>query len=185
MKLDFRMLRGAAALLVLSAAACGDPNTTDARGYTKAPLENPTVLIGGESESEMARIGAPNRVVAEPIELPEQAAAPPAAAPSLASVDLPEGVTQEMVEAGDEVFNRGSTCFSCHGAQGAGGPLAPALNDGEWLHIDGSYEEILRIINEGVATPMQFPAPMPARGGAALTEEQVAQLAAYVYAISR
>lgn len=185
MKLHFRTLRGTAALLALSAVACGDPNTTDNRGYTKAPLENPTVLIGGEEPGEMAGYGTPNRVIATAIELPEQTDAPAAEAPSLAEVELPEGVTQEMVASGDEIFNSGSTCTSCHGAQAAGGPLAPALNDAEWLHIDGSLDAIVQIINDGVAQPLQFPAAMPARGGSPLTDEQVRDVAAYIFAISR
>jgi mono/diheme cytochrome c family protein len=178
--------RGAVALLAGSLIACGDPPTTDDRGYTKAPLENPQPLITGERPGEMARYGQPNRVVAEAIELPEQA--PPAAEPAgppAQAVDLPEGVTQEMVAQGEEIFNRTSTCFSCHGPNATGGPLAPALNEPDWIHIDGSFEEIERIIDEGVAVPQQYPAPMPARGGATLSAEQLRSLAAYVYAISR
>ena len=48
---------GAAAALVL--AACGDPNTSDARGYTKAPLEHAGVLIKGEGSSAMDSLGTP------------------------------------------------------------------------------------------------------------------------------
>lgn len=185
MKLQFRTVQAVSALVMLGFAACGDPDTTDGRGYTKAPLENPTVLIGGEEPGEMAEYGAPNRVVVTAIELPEQTDAPAQAAPSLASVELPAGVTMEMVEAGDEIFNSGSICYSCHGAQAAGGALAPALNDGDWIHIDGSFDAIAEIITTGVAAPQQFPAPMPAMGGSPLSEDQVRQLAAYIYAISR
>ena len=48
---------GLAALIVL--AACGDPNTNDSRGYTKAPLEDPGVLIKGEGSSAMDSLGSP------------------------------------------------------------------------------------------------------------------------------
>ena len=51
-------LSGSAAVVVL--AACGDPNTTDARGYTKAPLEHAGVLIKGEGSSAMDSLGTPN-----------------------------------------------------------------------------------------------------------------------------
>ena len=46
----------AIALLVV---ACGDPDTNDDRGYTKAPLEHPTVLVKGERPSDMDRLGDP------------------------------------------------------------------------------------------------------------------------------
>ncbi|HSJ23127.1 MAG TPA: c-type cytochrome [Longimicrobiales bacterium] len=103
---------------------------------------------------------------------------------ALPMVELPEGVTQDMVAAGQQVFNQ-QTCFTCHGRNATGSPLAPALNDGEWLNTDGSFDEIVRVIREGVAQPVQFPAPMPAMGGAPLSEDQIRQVAAYVYAVSR
>ena len=181
-----RWARTAGAVLVVAAAgACGDPGTTDGRGYTKAPLEDPGVLIGGEHAGEMARYGSPNRVVVEELQLPEQVATAAPDAGAVAAVDLPEGVTQEMVTAGQTIFGGAGMCFACHGANGAGGPLAPALADGEWLNIDGSYDEIVTIINSGVANPVQFAAAMPPRGGAPITDEQVREVAAYVYSISR
>jgi mono/diheme cytochrome c family protein len=186
MKANTRARIGAVALITLVVAACGDPDTTDRRGYTKAPLENPQPLIRGEQPGEMARYGQPNRVVAEAIVLPEAEPVPVAgpAAP-VATVDLPEGVTQEMVAQGEEIFNRGATCFTCHGAGGIGGPLAPALNEADWIHIDGSFDSIVQIIVAGVPVPQQYPAPMPPLGGSALSDEQVRQIAAYIYAISR
>jgi mono/diheme cytochrome c family protein len=90
-----------------------------------------------------------------------------------------------MVASGQTIFGGGGMCFACHGANGAGGPLAPALNDSEWLHIEGGYDEIVALINEGVPTPVQFAAAMPPRGGAPITDEQVRDVAAYVYSISR
>jgi mono/diheme cytochrome c family protein len=107
------------------------------------------------------------------------------AAPTVgANVELPEGVTQEMVAQGQQLFNQ-QICWTCHGMNATGGPLAPALTDQEWLNADGSFESILRIIHEGVPAPVQYSAPMPPMGGAQLTEEQMRQLAAYVYAVSR
>lgn len=174
-----------AALMIAAMAACGDPETTDNRGYTKAPLEDPSVLIGGEHASEMSEYGGPNRLVVEELRLPEELPGAQTEGPALAAADLPEGVTQEMVTAGEAVFGGPGMCFACHGANGAGGPLAPALNDSEWLHIEGGYEELVAIITDGVASPVQFAAPMPPRGGAPLTDDQVREVAAYVFAISR
>lgn len=174
-----------ALLVVVTASACGDPESTDHRGYTKAPLEKPGLLISGERRGTMADYGSPNRVVAEELRLPEEVAVAEAPVGESPAVDLPEGVTQEMVAAGQTLFGGGGMCFACHGANGAGGPLAPALNDSEWLHIDGGYDALVEIINAGVPTPVQFAAAMPPRGGAPITDEQVREIAAYVYSISR
>jgi mono/diheme cytochrome c family protein len=116
---------------------------------------------------------------------PPAAAPPPAPPPAAVQVDLPEGVTQDMVAAGQQIFNGAGICYTCHGQDGAGGSLGPGLRDQEWLHIDGSYESIVNNILNGVAQPIQYPAGMPARGGANISDEQVRQVAAYVYAISR
>ena len=48
--------------LALVLAACGDPDSNDPRGYTKAPLENPGWTIEGEEPSAMAELGDPIRV---------------------------------------------------------------------------------------------------------------------------
>jgi mono/diheme cytochrome c family protein len=121
----------------------------------------------------------------QPADMPAETPAEAAPAPTTpSSVTLPEGVTPEMVAAGQQVFN-GTICFTCHGQNGVGGPLAPALNDQEWLNIaDGSYENIMSVVQQGVPTPKQFPAPMPPMGGAQLTEQQVREVAAYVYSLS-
>src|SRR5690606_34056357 len=175
-----------AALGMVLLAACGDPQTTDTRGYTKAPLEHPSLLIGGEEPGEMAQYGTPNRVVAEELRLPEDVqVAQTDTGGAAAPVKLPEGGTQYMAVEGQEVFGGPGVCFVCHGSNGVCGPLSPALNDAEWLNIDGSYDAIVWIVTECVPAPQQFPAPMPARGGAPLTDDQVRQVAAYVYSISR
>ena len=58
-----KMLRSALRTVsVLALAACGDPDTNDPRGYTKAPLESPGWTIEGEEPSAMAELGDPIRV---------------------------------------------------------------------------------------------------------------------------
>ncbi|HSJ06593.1 MAG TPA: c-type cytochrome [Longimicrobiales bacterium] len=110
--------------------------------------------------------------------------APPAPAAEVgAGIDLPEGVTLAMVSEGRTVFET-TTCFTCHGMDGSGTALAPSLRDQDWLNSDGSYDGIVGVVRNGVAQPRQYPAPMPAMGGAQLTEDQIRQVAAYVYAIS-
>ncbi len=173
----------------LAVSACGDPDTNDARGYTKAPLEHPTILIEGEEPTEMAMLRDPLTPPIREVPLPERedtaAEQQQPTDQQAAPVQLPEGVTQEMVAAGQQVYGSTGFCFTCHAADGAGTPLAPALNDSEWLHIDGSYEAIMTIVREGVPQPQQFPAAMPPMGGAQLTDEQIRDVAAYVYSISR
>jgi cbb3-type cytochrome c oxidase subunit III len=100
-----------------------------------------------------------------------------------ANIDLPEGVTLEMVQAGKTVFET-TTCYTCHGMDAAGTALAPSLRDQDWLNSGGTYPELVEVVRNGVQQPVQYPAAMPAMGGANLTEDQVRQVAAYVYAIS-
>lgn len=99
--------------------------------------------------------------------------------------ELPEGVTAEMLELGREIYDGVGTCLTCHGAEGVGTPIGPALADNEWIHIDGSYPEIVALVRSGVPEPKQFPMPMLPRAGLELTDEQVAAVAAYVWLISR
>ena len=55
----FRIQLAMIAAAVLGAGACGDPNTNDPRGYTKAPLEEPGLRIKGEGSSSMDSLGSP------------------------------------------------------------------------------------------------------------------------------
>ena len=111
----------------------------------------------------------------------EQPAAPP---PATSNVQLPDGVTAEMVAAGSQIFNA-QVCFTCHGPNGTGtAGLGPPLNDQTWINIDGEYSSIVEVVKTGVATPKEHPAPMPAMGGLQLTDQQVNEVAAYVYSIS-
>lgn len=102
--------------------------------------------------------------------------------PQLAA-GAPAGVTQEMVEEGAQHY--GTICSACHGPGGAGTPAGPALNDGQWIHISGAFEEIDRIIHAGVPNPREHPAAMPPLGGGSFNDEQVRQISAYVFALSR
>ena len=101
--------------------------------------------------------------------------------------ELPEGVTPAMVEEGEGIYNGAGICMSCHGATGEGIPsLGANLTDDEWLHVDGSYESIVENILEGVtAQESSSGVPMPAKGGTAITDDQVAAVAAYVWTLSK
>lgn len=85
---------------------------------------------------------------------------------------------------GRKVFAGKGICYTCHGLDAKGTPLAPDLTDAEWLNTDGSREGIESIIKSGVAKPVKHPAPMPPMGGAKLSAEEVAAVAAYVYSLS-
>jgi mono/diheme cytochrome c family protein len=100
-----------------------------------------------------------------------------------ANVQLPEGITLEMVQQGKTVFET-TVCFTCHGMDATGTALAPSLRDQDWLNSDGSFEGIMGVVRNGVAQPVQYPAAMPPMGGARLTEDQIRDVSAYIYAIS-
>jgi mono/diheme cytochrome c family protein len=97
----------------------------------------------------------------------------------------PDSITPALVALGDSVFHGRvgrATCFACHGAKGVGG-LAPPLTSGTWLHSDGSYASIVRVVRDGVLKPSRGPTPMPPMGGVNLTPEQLRAVAAYVYTL--
>ena len=109
------------------------------------------------------------------------AAMPMAAA---AQQQLPTGVTAAMIEEGQTLFASTGLCASCHGEAGAGTPLAPNLADAEWLHIDGSYESIVQVIETGESMPKNTYIPMVPRGGSSITDPQLRSVAAYVWSLS-
>ena len=146
------------------------------------------VLVQGEPESQMDRLGNPAMPEAPLIKAEEadtaKAAAPASPAAPAKQAAVPAGATAADVSEGQKIFSATGNCFTCHGPDGGGSALAPPLNDATWLHISGDFAGIQQIVSAGVPTPKQFPAAMPAKGGAALSEQQVKQVAAYVYSLS-
>jgi mono/diheme cytochrome c family protein len=102
----------------------------------------------------------------------------------------PAGATAQMVALGDSIFHgqaAGGLCFTCHGTDAKGGPLAPPLAgpDKKWLTGDGSYAFIQKRVTEGMPKPTApYAAPMLPKGGAELTPPQIQAVSAYVYSIS-
>lgn len=143
-------------------------------GLTAAVLT--LAACGGDSGGQQQQPPA-----AQP-QTPAPASTPSASAPT--DVQLPEGVTPEMVQEGQQIFVGQGLCATCHGMDAKGTTLAPNLTDQEWLNIDGSYDQIVNLVKTGVPNPKQYPSPMMPMGGAQLTEDQVRAVAAYVYAIS-
>jgi mono/diheme cytochrome c family protein len=91
-----------------------------------------------------------------------------------------------MVALGDRIYHGqvgGAACAGCHGTQGRGSPLGPDLTAKKWLWSDGSYAGISKTVREGVMHPKEYRSPMLPMGGAQLTPDQLAALAAYVWAL--
>lgn len=186
-----------AATLVL--AACGDARTNDSRGYTKAPLEQPGVIVDQEPTSAMEGIGTTNRprpqIVQVPLDTAAMAANSAGSAGQVAGggqaagqqpVKLAAGVTQAQYDEGEKIFKGQGNCYTCHGPDAHGTQLAPNLTDSEWLHVSGpNVDELAKLITNGVPNPVSHPAPMPAMGGATLTPEQVQAVAGYVASLSQ
>jgi mono/diheme cytochrome c family protein len=97
---------------------------------------------------------------------------------------LPEGVTAAAITAGQAVFEGAGACYTCHGKAGVGTGLAPNLADATWLHSKGTYPEIVAQVKTGVPQPKVSMIPMLPKGGSAITDEQINQVAAYVWSLS-
>lgn len=131
---------------------------------------------------------------AAPAPVIEAAASPDAAPPEGMHPDagketalpVPEGATADQVALGKKVFHgeeAGATCSGCHGADGIGTPVGPALNSGKWLWSDGSLAGLTHTIETGVPEPKQHPGAMPPMGGVTLSPSNLAAVASYVWAI--
>lgn len=97
------------------------------------------------------------------------------------------GPTPKQIALGDSIFHGlvgGGTCSACHGQDAKGTAVAPDLTDQQWINGDGSYDFLVKTITDGVPQPKQHPAPMPPKGGAPLTDDQVKAVAAYEYSLS-
>ena len=109
------------------------------------------------------------------------------AAPAAASAQadsLPPGVTKEMVAKGKGVFLGAGLCMACHGQDGKG-VIGPNLTDQTWLHIDGSYDGIIKQILSGVdASQSKTGQIMPPKGGSSIGDADVKAVAAYVWTLS-
>ena len=96
--------------------------------------------------------------------------------------------TAAAVAAGKTIFEGRGLCFSCHGLKGEGmlGPTTKLDSTKTWLHHDGSLAGIAALIKSGVdGNKSKSGQEMPPTGGARLTDEQVNQVAAYVWSMHR
>jgi cbb3-type cytochrome c oxidase subunit III len=108
------------------------------------------------------------------------------AAPALSQAKpaAPAGVTPAAIAAGDSIFHKTGNCYACHGAN-AQGLVGPNLTDSTWIHGDGSYDFIVATVTTGIPKEKSKSGiMMPPKGGSTITDDQVKQVAAYVYSLS-
>jgi mono/diheme cytochrome c family protein len=121
---------------------------------------------------------------ASPNALPPEGVHPDAGA--TANLLVPPGATADQVALGRKIFHgevSGATCAGCHGADGIGTPVGANLSSGTWLWGDGSLQSITDMIRNGVPKPKQHLGAMPPFGGVHLSDQDLAAVAAYVWAI--
>jgi glucose/arabinose dehydrogenase len=138
------------------------------------------VTYHGSADTPVAPAPAP-AVAASTPGAPSPAQLNPAALP------VPPGATREQLALGDRIFHgqaASGTCAGCHGSDARGGPQAPSLVSGHSFVSDGSLKWITEIITLGVPRPRDYEVPMPPKGGAPLSDDDVAAVAAYVWAIN-
>ncbi len=112
----------------------------------------------------------------------------PNAGDETAMLPTPPGATKDEVALGQRVFLGqvgGATCEGCHGPDATGTSMGADLTSGRWLWGDGSLKAITRTIVDGVPSPKEHTGAMPPMGGAQLSQQDLAAVAAYVWAISR
>ncbi|HET7374836.1 MAG TPA: c-type cytochrome, partial [Gemmatimonadaceae bacterium] len=62
---------------------------------------------------------------------------------------MPVGVTTAMITLGDSLFHAAS-CVRCHGADAKGAQNGPSLMGPTFMHVNGTYEDYVRLIMSGV-----------------------------------
>jgi mono/diheme cytochrome c family protein len=186
------------------AGEAGTGMADTARDTAMAPAAAPAAPAASDSAAGRSAAGTASKAAdtarkaaaptaakpAPPAPKPAAEAQKPAAEPKPAAAAQPAAggaQSPRQVALGDSIFHgqvAGGTCTACHGQDAKGTAIAPDLTDSEWLNGDGSYDFIVQTITNGVPTPKQHPAPMPPKGGAMLSDEQVKAAAAYVYSLS-
>ena len=150
---------GVVAVVALGAIP-NDAQTQEQRGGT-----------GGERLSRPAGPGALPRDRWQPKALPR----------------LPQGMTLDMIRAGDSVYHGKGGCVTCHGPDGYGMP-----NSGSGItmglgHIPAQWQPIDSLVTAGIPEALtRSSVAMPARGATSnLTPEETRAVAAYVWALTQ
>lgn len=172
--------------ILMMLAACGGGERaarSDSAAMSSSSGSAPAETTAMASNQDTAKKGAAQdtskkAAAAQDTTKPKAAAAKPVSggAPS-----------PQQIALGDSIFHgqaAGGTCTACHGQDAKGTAVAPNLTDSQWLNGDGSYQFIVNTVTTGVPKPKEHPAPMPPKGGATLSDDQVKAVAAYVYSLS-
>ena len=111
------------------------------------------------------------------------------ASPALAQEEMDkraEEVTDSTLAVGQALFRGTANCAGCHGAEGHGSESGPDLTDRAWLHGDGSFGMISKLVLHGVTRYESTEGtPMPMRGWAPINDDEVSAVAVYVWSIGR
>ncbi|MEA2725271.1 MAG: cytochrome c oxidase cbb3-type subunit [Gemmatimonadales bacterium] len=114
---------------------------------------------------------------------PETSTTP--ATPQATSEAPSGGASSALIAQGDAVFHGPGNCYACHGSKGEG-LVGPNLTDSEWIHSKGTLAEIEAQILHGVPKEeSKSGIPMPPKGGATISDEDVKACAAYVHSLSQ
>jgi mono/diheme cytochrome c family protein len=97
----------------------------------------------------------------------------------------PTPVTDSAIARGRELFHGAANCSACHGVEGVGTDSGAPLAQGVWLHGEDSYEAIRSRVLHGIPRAESTRGiAMPMRGWNPLSDQEVRDVAAYVWAIS-
>ncbi len=100
------------------------------------------------------------------------------------AVAIPEGVTDSTIAVGRELFHGMADCSGCHAHDGTGTQAGPDLTDAAWLHGDGSYGMVVKLVTHGVTRFESTKGrPMPMRGWVPIDDGEVRAVAAYVWSL--
>jgi glucose/arabinose dehydrogenase/mono/diheme cytochrome c family protein len=113
-------------------------------------------------------------------------ASPPEGINPVSGLHTPPGSSPDQVALGGRIFHgqeAGGSCSGCHGSDGKGSTVGSDLTSGKYLWGDGSIAAIMHTIENGVPKAKEHTGAMPPKGGANLTQADVAALADYVWAL--
>lgn len=114
-----------------------------------------------------------------------ETSAKPAAPQSTSTAPAAGASSSALIARGDAVYHGPGNCYACHGSKGEGS-VGPSLTDAEWIHSKGTLQEIEAQIIHGVPKEVaKSGIPMPPKGGATLSDEDVKACAAYVHSLSQ
>lgn len=100
--------------------------------------------------------------------------------------ERPAAATPENIQKGQELFTS-AKCASCHGEGGKGkGSMTADMTTGEWKFAEGgSFDALVKVIKEGLTKEQTGgKVAMPTAAARNLTDEQVTQIAAYVWSLN-